>query len=75
MDDPPVPSPRENDTQPTKKRGRRDTRMKLLCLCKNGIKAPINFDPRTKIPLGKNMKKIQESCEFCNTLLNTPNIN
>ncbi|XP_058740299.1 uncharacterized protein LOC131612541 [Vicia villosa] len=59
MDDPSAPSPSNNVTQPTKKRGRRGTRMKQLCLRENGVKIPIDFDPRTKIPLGENRKKFK----------------
>ncbi|XP_045818718.1 uncharacterized protein LOC123911353 [Trifolium pratense] len=57
MDDPSAPSLSEKDTQPTKKRGRRGTRMIELTL--SNVKKPIDFDQKTKLPLGANRKKFK----------------
>jgi hypothetical protein len=57
MADPSAASSSGTSTQPTKKRGRSATRMIELSL--TDVKKPIDFDPRTKLPLGENRKKFK----------------
>ncbi|KAK2394716.1 hypothetical protein QL285_056518 [Trifolium repens] len=57
MADPSAASSSGTSTQPTKKRGRSATRMIELAL--TDVKKPIDFDPRTKLPIGENRKKFK----------------